>query len=85
MSARHIITMDGSGRIVIPKALRDDLAIEPGQPLRAQVRDGRLEIEPQAMAATLVERDGLLVIVPAEPLPPLTNDQVRDMLEELRR
>ena len=85
MRSRHIITMDRAGRIVVPKALRDQLAVEPGQPLRAEVRDGRLEIEPQEVAAELVERDGILVITPTEPVPSLTREAVRDLLDDLRR
>ena len=38
------------------------------QPMRARVRDGRLEIEPQELAVELVDRDGLLVISPIEAL-----------------
>jgi AbrB family looped-hinge helix DNA binding protein len=85
MTSRHIVTMDRAGRIVVPKALRDRFAVEPGQPLRAEVRDGRLEIEPQEVAAELVERDGILVITPTEPVPPLTREAVRELVEELRR
>ena len=85
MGSRHLVTMDRAGRIVVPKALRDELAAEPGQPLTAQVRDGRLEIEPQEIAAALVERDGVLVIVPSEPVPALTRDSVRDLIEDLRK
>ncbi len=85
MRSRHIITMDRASRLVVPKALRDQLAVEPGQPLRAEVRNGRLEIEPQEVAAELVERDGILVITPTEPVPPLTREAVRDLLDDLRR
>ena len=85
MSPTHTITMDRAGRIVVPKALRDELAVEPGQPLRAQVRDGRLEIEPQEVQAELVDRNGVLVIVPTEPVPALTRDQLRSLMEDLRR
>ncbi len=85
MRSRHIITMDRAGRLVVPKALRDQLAVEPGQPLRVEVRNGRLEIEPQEVAAELVERDGILVITPTEPVPPLTREAVRDLLDDLRR
>ena len=85
MSLTHTITMDRAGRIVVPKALRAELADEPGQPLRAQVRDGRLEIEPQEVQAELVEVNGVFVIVPTEPVPVLTRDQVRSLMEDLRR
>ena len=52
---------------------------------RAEVRDGRLAIEPQEVVAELVERDGILVIAPTEPVPPITRETVRDLLDELRR
>jgi hypothetical protein len=48
-------------------------------------RDGRLEIEPAPTAMTLVRRKGGVVAVPADPLPPLTDDLVRATLEGTRR
>ena len=85
MGIRHLVTIDKSGRLVVPKALRDELAVGPGQQLEAQVRDGRLEIEPRPFQAELVESDGLLLIVPREPTPVLTADDVRAILESVRR
>jgi AbrB family looped-hinge helix DNA binding protein len=38
--------MDKAGRLVLPKAIREEAGIEPGIPLRIAVRDGRVEIEP---------------------------------------
>lgn len=80
-----LVTMDSSGRIVVPKALRDALAVEPGQPMDAQVRDGRLEIEPRSFPADLVERDGLLVIVAREPISLINRDDVRSVIESVRK
>ena len=60
------------------------MPVDPGQPLEAQVRDGRLEIEPRPFAADLVERDGVLVIVPREPIPLLSRDDVRAAIESER-
>lgn len=85
MSVRHLVTIDRSGRLVVPKALRDELAVEPGQPLEAQVRDGRLEIAPRPFEAELVETDGLLIITPREPAPAMTAEDVRAVLEAARR
>jgi AbrB family looped-hinge helix DNA binding protein len=85
MTSSHIVAMDGSGRLVVPKALRDELGIEAGQPLRAAVRDGRLEIEPEPIDAELVEVDGVMVIMPREPVPPLSRDDVRLIVESTRR
>lgn len=85
MSSFHSIAIDGSGRLVVPKALRDELGIEPGQSMRASVRDGRLELVPEDMDAELVERDGVFVITPTDTAGPLTRDDVRALIEASRR
>lgn len=77
-------TIDGAGRIVVPKRLRDELRLQAGQTLEIAARDGRLEIEPQATPMRLERRDGKLVAVPDEPLPVLTAAEVRAALEQLR-
>lgn len=47
------------------------------------VREGRIEIEiPQTMR--LEERDGVTVAVTDRPMPPLTQDFVRETLERVR-
>ncbi|MGD9997612.1 MAG: AbrB/MazE/SpoVT family DNA-binding domain-containing protein [Ilumatobacteraceae bacterium] len=85
MSLTVEVSMDHAGRIVVPKALRDRLGVEPGQPLRARVNDGRLEIEPEPIRAELVDEGGVLVITPTEPLTPLSREDVRALIEDLRR
>lgn len=65
--------------------LRDELGIEAGQPLNASVNDGRLELEPAPVDAELVEVDGVLVITPREPVAPMTRDDVRRLIESVRR
>jgi AbrB family looped-hinge helix DNA binding protein len=53
-------TIDKAGRLVIPKALRDHLGIQPG--VVEVIADGAgLRVEPPA-AESLEERDGRLVI-----------------------
>lgn len=78
-------TIDAAGRIVVPKRLRDELRLEPGQALEIAARDGRLEIEPQPTPMHLERRDGRLVAVPEQPLPALSAGAVREALEQLRR
>lgn len=85
MGSRHSVAIDSSGRLVIPKALRNELGIIPGQPLRVSVHDGRLEIEPDPIDAELVEVDGVLIITPREPVEPITRDDVRAVIESGRR
>jgi AbrB family looped-hinge helix DNA binding protein len=85
MSSGYIVTIDRAGRLVVPKGLREELGIEPGQPLTARVSDGRLEVEPVPVDVRLVERDGLLVFEPNDTMDVLTVDAVREALEATRR
>lgn len=78
-------TIDGAGRIVIPRALRERLGLKGGETLDIRERDGVVEIEPAPTAMALVERDGVLVALPEQDLPPLTDDIVRQTIEQTRR
>jgi AbrB family looped-hinge helix DNA binding protein len=78
-------SVDAAGRVVIPKDLRERLGIRRGRVLEIRERDGRIEIEPAPTAMTLVRHSRGAVAVPAEKLPPLTDDLVRETLERTRR
>lgn len=78
-------TIDLAGRIEVPKALRDRRGLQHGGPVEVIERDGHLEITPLATTMTLVDTGGGLATVPAEALPPLTDDIVRETLEQTRR
>jgi AbrB family looped-hinge helix DNA binding protein len=79
-------TIDGAGRLVVPKALRDELQLTAGTELEVRAVDGRLEVERPPLALDLVDHDGLLVAEPSGPAPAtLTDDDVRRALERARR
>lgn len=79
-------TIDKAGRVVIPKAIRDRLRLGDGQPIEIRERDGRIEIEAAPLAVRLVDRGAGLVAEPAEDAPgPLTDEMVRDTIEQTRR
>lgn len=78
-------TIDGAGRIVVPKSLRDAMRFEAGQQVDIVFTDGRLEIEVAPTPAHVVADDDGVRLVPDEALPPLTDDVVRDALEQTRR
>jgi AbrB family looped-hinge helix DNA binding protein len=78
-------TIDSSGRIVVPKLLRQALNIKPGQTLDIRAGDGRLEIEIAATPMTLKKRGKDVVAVPDVALPALTAEAVRETLEHIRR
>jgi AbrB family looped-hinge helix DNA binding protein len=79
-------TIDGAGRIVVPKAIRDELGLMGGAEVEIRLVDGRVEVEPVG-AVMRVERaaDGHPVAVPDRELPVLTAERVRDLLEQVRR
>ncbi|MBA3876047.1 MAG: antitoxin [Anaerolinea sp.] len=78
-------TIDSAGRIVVPKALREELALYGGQVLEVMARDGHLEIDVPPTPMRLEERGGVKVAVTDVPLPPLRQDLVRETLERIRR
>lgn len=78
-------TIDGAGRLVVPKALRAQLGLTAGTELEIRAVDDRLELSRPPLAARIEERDGLLVAVPEADVPPLTDEDVRATLERVRR
>lgn len=81
-----ITTIDGAGRIVVPKALRDAMGLAPGSKLRVDLVDGRLQIAFAPVQFELSQRDGLPVLTSdrGENVPPLTDALIREVLEEGR-
>jgi AbrB family looped-hinge helix DNA binding protein len=78
-------TIDAAGRLVVPKALREELRLEGGTLLEIRLREGRIELEPVATPMRLVRRGRRLVATTDEPLPRLDADDVRKVLESQRR
>jgi AbrB family looped-hinge helix DNA binding protein len=78
-------TIDAAGRIVVPKRLREELGLQPGQELDLEVKDGRLQIEVAPIDIRLQQRGHGPVAVPQENIPTLTAEMVRQTLERTRR
>jgi AbrB family looped-hinge helix DNA binding protein len=78
-------TIDGAGRVVIPKAVRDEAGLEAGSEIEVAFRDGRIEITPVGMPMRLAQRGTTTVIEAEGQMPVLTVDDVRDALERTRR
>ena len=78
------IAIDRSGRIVVPKEIREELGLRPGVPLRIRIRDGRVEIEPAPRAVRIVKKGHLRVAEPLEPSESLTTEQVTRTTAGLR-
>ncbi|HEY4809633.1 MAG TPA: AbrB/MazE/SpoVT family DNA-binding domain-containing protein [Solirubrobacteraceae bacterium] len=79
------VAIDGVGRIVIPKQMRDELGIMGPTELELNASDGKLELTVPDSRAWVEERDGLAVIVIDPPPPPLDQETVRAVLESVRK
>jgi len=77
--------IDKSGRVIIPKALRDKLGLAGGEELELTEENGAIEIRPAAMDVEMVETPEGVVAVPTTPVPVLTAEEVSATLERIRR
>ena len=78
-------TIDGAGRVILPKPLREELSLRAGQEIEVSLRNGHIEIEPVPAGMRLVSRKGLAVAQADSPMPALSAEVVRDTLERIRR
>ena len=78
-------TIDAAGRIIVPKAVREALRLTAGQQLDIVVAEGTIEIHIPITPMALVETASGPVAAADVPLPVLTTDVVRDVLESARR
>jgi AbrB family looped-hinge helix DNA binding protein len=78
------VTIDGAGRLVIPRELREKAQLEAGVPLEIRFRDGRIEIEPTPRRVEIVRRGRLHVAAPAGDSAPLTERIVRATRNRVR-
>ena len=76
-------TIDAAGRLVVPKALRDQLGFAPGLELELEAVDGRLEVA--VPSRVRVEEGPHGVRFSAQQPDVLTSEQVRSLIERGRR
>jgi AbrB family looped-hinge helix DNA binding protein len=60
---KESIQMDASGRLVLPKALRERLNLRGGARLRAEVVAGHIELVPVAAAGEVVVNKGGIAVL----------------------
>lgn len=78
-------TMDRAGRLVVPKAVREEAGLRPGAPLRITVSGGTVEITPAPRRVKTVRRGRLAVVVAEGEGPQLTAETVRKTQALVRR
>ena len=79
MSTR--LVMDKAGRVVIPKPLREELHLEPGDSLEMESAGERIILRPVRGTGPLTNEHGVWVFHPDEPMPASATD---DMLQRIR-
>ena len=70
---------------MIPKALRDELGVHGPTDLELTASDGRLELTVADVPAHVEEQEGFPVIVPDQPMAPLSVAEARAAVERVRR
>jgi AbrB family looped-hinge helix DNA binding protein len=81
MNAR--LVMDKAGRVVIPKPLREELPLEPGDALELESGGEQITLRPARGTGPLQNEHGLWVLHTGEPLSAsVTDDLLRQIREE---
>jgi AbrB family looped-hinge helix DNA binding protein len=78
-------TIDGAGRIVVPKPIRDRLHLQGGASLEIAERDGVIELRPAPVEIEIVETPHGPVARALGDVAPLDDATVRDTLDQVRR
>ncbi|HEX3731358.1 MAG TPA: AbrB/MazE/SpoVT family DNA-binding domain-containing protein [Mycobacteriales bacterium] len=79
-------TIDRAGRVVIPKRLRDRFGLRAGAAITIEDAGDHVEIRvSDVVAPQLVEEGGRLVFTTDTDAPTLTDEDIRQLIEEGRR
>jgi AbrB family looped-hinge helix DNA binding protein len=76
-------TIDAAGRLVVPKALRDELGFAAGTELELAAVNGALEVRVPSRVRIEDGPHGLHFV--ADDADQLTDEQVRELIEKSRR
>jgi AbrB family looped-hinge helix DNA binding protein len=78
-------SIDGSGRLVIPKVIRERANLHAGAILNIGYQDGRIEIEPATTPVRIVRKGPISVAVPEGRIETLAESTVQKVRDEIRR
>jgi AbrB family looped-hinge helix DNA binding protein len=82
MSTRIVI--DKAGRVVIPKPLREELHLEPGDALEMESVGEQITLRPVRGTGPLAKEHGVWVFRTGQPLPASATDGVLSQIREER-
>lgn len=79
------VAIDGAGRLVVPKALRERLGVVGRSELELEEGEGQTVLRAVPGDIALIERDGHLVAQRGPDVAPLDWEVVRELVERQRR
>ena len=79
----HLI-IDKAGRVVIPKPLREELHIEPGDALEMESSGEQITLRPVRGSGPLIKEHGVWVFHIGQPLPASATDEMLRQIREER-
>lgn len=80
------LTLDKTGRVVLPKPLRDELQLRPGDALQIEASEEQIVLRPIRVTMPLRKKQGVWVYRTGEPLAASeVNETVREIREERDR
>ena len=78
------LTMDKAGRIVIPKLLREELQLEPGDDLELESTGEEITLRPVRGTGPLTQEHGVWVFRTSQPMAASITDEVLRQIREDR-
>jgi AbrB family looped-hinge helix DNA binding protein len=78
------LVMDKAGRVVIPKPVREELQLEPGDALELESGGTQITLRPARGMGPLQNRHGIWVLHTGEPLPASATDSLLRQIREER-
>jgi AbrB family looped-hinge helix DNA binding protein len=77
------VTLDKTGRLVIPKKIREQAGLTAGTRVDVSYRRGTIEIEPVAAEVTIVQKNGFSS-AQFPGAPPIEQETVNRIISEIR-
>ncbi|MBV9084114.1 MAG: AbrB/MazE/SpoVT family DNA-binding domain-containing protein [Acidobacteriaceae bacterium] len=78
------LVLDKAGRIVIPKPLREELRLEPGDSLDMEHAGEQITLRPVRGTGPLTKEHGIWVFYTGQPLTASATDDVLEQIREER-
>jgi AbrB family looped-hinge helix DNA binding protein len=75
------VTLDRAGRVVLPKSLREELHLSPGDTLDLTVQGDEVRLRPRRSSSPLQKKQGVWVFSTGKTM---TSDETAEALRDIR-